>query len=520
MFFWTPTEAQGPGDYTFKVEVWDDGSPSRFNSETITVTVNEVNVVPMLGSIGNRTVDEETMLSFTAMVSDPDLPANTLTFCLVDAPDGVSIDPSTGVCTWTPTESQGPADYTFTVQVSDGSLSDAETITVTVNEVNVAPVATNLSANGDEDTAINGTVSATDVDANALTYARVANPAHGNVVVSPNGSFTYMPNADYHGSDCFTFKANDGSLDSNLATVTITVNSISDAPVAANLSFSGNEDTAINGSVVATDGDGDALAYTVVDGPANGSLNLNLDGSFTYTPDANYHGPDDFTFKANDGSTDSNVATVSITVNSVNDAPVAAGGTAIGDEDTAINGTVSATDVEGDVLTYALVGSSVHGGVVVSPNGTFSYLPNLNYRGLDSFTFKANDGIADSNLATVVITVNSVNDAPVAANVSVTGDKNREITGAAIATDADGDTLSYSLVTSPAIGSLILNADGTFIYTPSANLPRARQLHLQGQRRERGFQRGHGDDLRGSGRDQLDPPVRHQSAGDRIWTGN
>jgi hypothetical protein len=107
--------------------------------ETITVTVSEVNRFPVLGAIGNQSVDEMTELAFIATASDPVLPANTLTFSLVDGPTGASIDPVTGAFTWTPSEDQGPASYTFTVKVCDDgtpSLCDDETITITVNEVN------------------------------------------------------------------------------------------------------------------------------------------------------------------------------------------------------------------------------------------------------------------------------------------------------------------------------------------------------------------------------------------------
>ena len=107
------------------------------DAETITVTVSEVNVAPVLGPIGDQSVAEEMLLSFTATATDPDIPAQTLTFSLAGAPAGAGITTG-GVFTWTPTEAQGPGSYTFDVCVSDGALSDCETITVTVSEVNVA----------------------------------------------------------------------------------------------------------------------------------------------------------------------------------------------------------------------------------------------------------------------------------------------------------------------------------------------------------------------------------------------
>src|SRR5512136_1460690 len=130
VFTWTPTEAQGPGDYTFDVVV-SDGSLT--DSETITVHVNEVNVAPILGAIGNKNVNELTLLTFTATATDADIPVQTLTFSLSGAPAGASITPA-GLFTWTPTEAQGPGNYPFSVVVSDGSLTASEAITVHVNE--------------------------------------------------------------------------------------------------------------------------------------------------------------------------------------------------------------------------------------------------------------------------------------------------------------------------------------------------------------------------------------------------
>jgi hypothetical protein len=110
------------------------------NNATVEITVNVINDPPVLTSIGNKSVDEETLLSFTTTASDHDIPVQTLTFSLVGEPEGASIDPGTGAFTWTPSEAQGLDTYTFNVCISDGALDDCETIEVTVNEVNVAPV--------------------------------------------------------------------------------------------------------------------------------------------------------------------------------------------------------------------------------------------------------------------------------------------------------------------------------------------------------------------------------------------
>jgi hypothetical protein len=145
VFTWTPTEAQGPNVYGITIRVTDNGTPSLSDFETISVTVNEVNVAPVLHPIGNRTVNEETLLTFTALASDSDLPANTLTFSLDEgAPAGAAINPNSGVFTWTPTAQQAPGVYPVTIVVTDNGtppLNASETIHVTVNNVTLtAPV--------------------------------------------------------------------------------------------------------------------------------------------------------------------------------------------------------------------------------------------------------------------------------------------------------------------------------------------------------------------------------------------
>src|SRR5262249_42788496 len=141
---WTPSEAQGPGSFTFTVRVTDNGSPNLFDEESITIAVYEVNRNPQITLANSEfAVDEETAMNFTVPAVDQDLPANTLTFSISGAPAGASFNPATGEFSWTPTEAQGRGEYSFNVFVrDDGSpnLDDGINIVVTVSEVNHAPV--------------------------------------------------------------------------------------------------------------------------------------------------------------------------------------------------------------------------------------------------------------------------------------------------------------------------------------------------------------------------------------------
>src|SRR5207248_3098223 len=163
------------------------------------------------------------------------------------------------------------------------------------------------------------------------------------------------------------YKANDGTADSNVATVTLTVSAVNDAPAAAKDSFSTAEDTSLTIAAAAgvlvndTDVDGNALTALVVTPPAHGTLTLNANGGLTYTPNANFSGSDSFTYKANDGTADSNTATVTLTVTSVNHAPVAQDANMAAESGTPSTIVLAATDVDGNPLTYRIVSNPAHG---------------------------------------------------------------------------------------------------------------------------------------------------------------
>jgi VCBS repeat-containing protein len=377
-----------------------------------------------------------------------------------------------------------PAAQEALYEVNQYRTSDHDAVVVGL-DLKAPPVANNDEYSINEDTTLNVAAAGvldndTDPNDDTLTAVLVGNATDGTVTLNADGSFSYTPNTNFNGSDSFTYKANDGSFDSNVATVNITINAINDPPVATNDSYSTNEDTALTvpaAGVLSNDSDveNNSLTAIVVSQPSNGTLSLNADGSFTYTPNTNYNGSDSFTYKANDGSADSDVATVSITVNAVNDAPACttpqSGST---NEDTVLIGSVVCTDIDSTTLTYSKVGNPSHGTVTVNSDGAFTYTPAANYNGSDSFTFKANDGNLDSNVATFNITVSAVNDAPVAANDSYSTNEDTALNVSAPGLlgndlDVDGDSITSVLVTNVSHGTLTLNSNGSFTFTPAAN---------------------------------------------------
>ena len=408
--------------------------------------------------------------SITSAVHATDRDGDTLSFSLVTGPAHGSLHfDADGTFTYRPDPDYNGAD-TFTYRANDGSHdSNVATVSISVTPINDAPVAGDGAFKIAEDASLAASVKATDLDSSTLTYTIVDAPQHGTIQFNSDGTFIYTPNADYDGPDAFTYRANDGSLDSNIASVAITVAPVNDAPVAADAALVLNEDTAFIGQAAAKDIDGGTLSYTVEHGPQHGTLQFAADGSYTYTPDANYNGADSFTFHANDGSLDSNVATVNLTVAPANDAPVAADAALVLNEDTAFFGSAQATDIDGDALSYAVVTGPQHGTLQFASDGSYTYTPNANYNGTDSFTFKASDGSLSSNTAKIDLSVAAVNDAPTANNGAAATNEDIAVSGQAVATDIDSPNLTYQLVTGPQHGTLQFASDGSYTYTPNAN---------------------------------------------------
>jgi len=208
-------------------------------------------------------------------------------------------------------------------------------------------------------------------------------------------------------------------------------------PVAdADISATTNEDTVVSIPLTDSDLEGNALTYAIVANPTNGTVTL-TDNIASYIPNANYNGSDNFTYKVNDGTVDSALATVSITITAANDAPVADAISATTNEDTVASVTLTGSDLEGNALTYAINVSPTNGAVTLSGN-TATYIPNTNYNGSDSFTFKVSDSTVAS-LATVSITILNLPEQP--ANVQATANS----TQVSLSWDAAPDATAYDV---------------------------------------------------------------------------
>lgn len=470
-FTYTPSGSfTGVDSFTYQVS---DGAEVS-SPGTVRISVSLTNTVPEADEVLIST-DED--LPIFAKLAGYDADGDSITYSIVVQPmhGSLSLDSNSGRFTYSPHANYFGADE-FKYQVSDGQVSSRSAkATITISSVNDGPTATSpLSLVTNEDTSVSGVVAGTDPEGDTLYFRVIDAPARGSVAMDEvTGAFTYTPSTNLFGADSFTYAARDVLAESAPVRINLDVRPVNDAPVSGQLALTTNEDIPISASLPGSDVDGDVLTYHVVSAPTRGTLSLDqATGAFTYQGHLNLHGSDSFTYRVRDGQASSGLGQVSLTIVPVNDIPVANPGSAVTAEDTPVSGTVTGSDVDGDVLTYEVSRFPRHGGVDLnSTTGAFTYTPAINYYGADSFEFRANDGALRSAAVPVSISVSPVNDAPVALNgeAEVAWLSTTSTTGKVRGTDVDGDTLSYTMVTPPRFGAITFNGTtGDFRYTPNA----------------------------------------------------
>ncbi len=398
-FTYTPNENyHGADGFTFVVS--DGELESR--AQTVVIGVLPMNDVPVAQPAALET-DEDTPVGGVFSASDID--GDTLSFALAAAPVSGSVDVNaeTGAFTYTPFANVYGVDR-FTYSADDGELSSLPvTVSVTISPVNDAPNAVSADVETSEDVSVGGTVTALDVEGDTLEFGLAVMPDNGTVELNRyTGAFTYVPDADFFGTDAFTFTASDPLTSSVPATVTITVSPVNDAPVAADADYEIDEDDTLWGSLAHTDVDGDEVTFTITSQPAHGTLVVDNDGSFVYVPEPDWNGDDSFTWQVFDGSL-SDSAVVSITVNAVDDAPRGVEATTHVAKGGAAAGQLSYTDDDGTAgpVTFSVTAAPFGGTLAVTEaTGEFVYTTtNATFSGYDRFNFLALDGSAVSEPA-------------------------------------------------------------------------------------------------------------------------
>ncbi|HBC87053.1 MAG TPA: hypothetical protein DCZ94_08875 [Lentisphaeria bacterium] len=384
------------------------------------ITVNPVNDAPLAVADAAAT-DEDTPVAINVLANDTDIDVDTLSISAVTQGAHGAVAIVDGRAVYSPAANFNGTDvFTYTASDGNGGTAAAE-VTVTISAVNDIPAANGQNIETDEDTAIAIVLAGGDVDGDAMTFAVATQPENGTLTgTAPN--LAYTPNANFNGTDSFTFKANDGKADSAAATVSITVKPVDDPPYVANAiaDLVVDEDApakTIDLSTVFGDIDSDAAQITkAVTGNTNGGLLAATitENTLTLTFAANANGTATITVRGTSNGKTAD-ASFAVAVNAVNDAPVAVADTAAANEDTPVTIDVLAndTDVDGDALGIASVTQGAHGSVAVV-DAKAVYTPAADFNGADSFSYTISDGKGGNATAVVTLTINAVNDAPVA----------------------------------------------------------------------------------------------------------
>jgi hypothetical protein len=362
-------------------------------SDVGTVSLSVYNTTPYAYDGSTSVLHDQSVYSYVSGY-DPD--GDSVSFSTSSGPaNGTLTLNADGSFTYVPNSGfVGNDSFDFTV--SDGLDSDSGTFTIDV--YNTTPYAYDGSTSVLHDQSMSSYVSGYDPDGDSVSFSTSSGPANGTLTLNADGSFTYVPNPGFVGSDGFDFSVSDG-LDSDSGTFTIDV--YNSTPYAYDGSTSVLHDQSMSSYVSGYDPDGDPVTYSVSSGPSNGTLSLNSDGSYTYTPSAGFVGTDSFGFSASDGlAADTGLIEIYV----YNTAPYAYDGSASVLHDQSVSYSLSAYDMDGDPVTYGLSSGPANGSVTINPDGSYTYTPDAGFVGTDSFDYSVSD-IVDSDTGTITVYV-------------------------------------------------------------------------------------------------------------------
>jgi large repetitive protein len=519
-YVYTPYPGTSGSD-TFKYQVCDNGVPSMCTIGTVTINIVDTNPSSTQNNppVANADVTVTTkgnpvVINVKANDSDPDVGqflGNPI--IVAQGTNGNAVVNPDGTITYTPSPGFVGKDA-FSYQICDNGVPQKCSSTLVCVDVkdtapttpkNYPPVASHDAYAGNTGNPIVGNVSLndTDPDGNPLTYALVSNPSNGTVSFNSNGTFTYNPAPGFFGTDTFQYQVCDNGIPKmcSFATVTLTVTNpngnggpiINHPPVAIDDYSATPMNTAITILVKSNDYDIDAGSNGVLglpmmtQFPANGTAIVNANGTIKYTPNSGFVGMDMFKYRVCDGGGLCSEAIVTINVTgspiTTNNPPMATNDSKVGVKNGLISGTVATNDMDpdaGQTLTFTSTSSPANGILFFNSNGTYSYIPNTGFVGVDVFTYKVCDNGSPSLCAnaTVTLTITDVtapvgtgNTPPVALVDYAATPRNVAVTINVRANDYDlyGGILGLPIkLTNPLNGSVALNSSGMFVYTPNS----------------------------------------------------
>ena len=487
------------GTDSFSFSAMDSLGARSVSEGSVYVTVAKVNFAPIASS-GSSWASARVPLQSQVSYTDRDTPDSLLTVLLSGSGPKYGTLSAFGQ---PPGSTSGGFIYTFNtkyissitqdsfqffVKDNTGMASSIATWSIQINPNTTVPprasggaIAMDENANGIKQ-ALSCTAAQT--ESVSIKYVLAQSPANGNVVLdSSTGSYVYNPAYNFYGSDQLKFKCNDGYLDSNTATIDITVRFVNHQPLALGDQFTFNSESLYLRRLYGTDVETPAsqLSFAVKTSPRNAkAFTLYANGSFTYLSNDLFFGSDSFTFSVDDNSGallhESEAATVTLSILRVNHPPKAIAATFKMNEDGTLSGNFpQAIDPDDTVFTYLALTSAKQGRLTTNPgSNTFTYIPNPLFFGQDTFSYRVSDPYNAYDDATVTISVAHVNHAPTAITTAITTNQNQAFAGQLEAADVDAqDTLRFFLVSYDAVnglGAVTVSQSGLLSYTPQHNV--------------------------------------------------
>ncbi|WP_395339116.1 tandem-95 repeat protein [Ningiella sp. W23] len=452
----------GPVTLTYNV---DDGNGGVV-PVTVFINVQEVVDAPVANP-DTASTNEDEAVTIDVLSNDTDVDSTELSITTATSADGDVVITDDGELIFTPSpDFNGTATIEYTVTDETGQ-SSSTTVTVDVLPVNDPPLADDINVSMDEDTVLNIDVlaSASDPDGDSLSISDISSDI-GEVSIGPDGSIFFMPPANYNGPATITYTVDDGNGGLTTVTVNIDVLPVNDEPVLPPIAASVPVDESSTIDITSLIEDSDSDSFTIASATvAVGDVVINPDGTISYTPPPGFIGLVTGEVCVEDDMGALVCAELNITVFDTNTAPIAMDQAVVTLEDTSVMFVADVSDAEGQPLSFTLL--SMPDGTLLGTGPDFTFIPNDNFSGVTSFTYQVNDGEADSNVATVTITVQAVNDAPIANDdfVEMSADQST-ININVLANDEDPDGDMLSIVDANAVSGTVEIVDGELVYTP------------------------------------------------------
>ena len=438
------------------------------STATLSVEVTPENDPPVAVVDAVTTLEDTPLENINVLANDIDVDGDTLTVLEVSSAEGAEVTLNDdGTVNYLPNANFNGVD-TITYSVSDGlgGVSTGE-LKISVEAVNDAPVVTGEQVNAVQNESIDAIavlLNDEDPDGNPLSVEAAVASNGGTVEINGDGTLKYTPAPDFVGEETLTYTVIDGQGGRVEGQVTVVVallgtledTSIIELDVLANIANI----------------DGDAMTLVSVVSAAGGAITLNGGGTINYAPPENYFGSDTLTYTVTDSAGETITGSITIDIIAVNDAPVVVGETIVTEEDVAVNNIVVLTndsDIEGDALSVTAANSVNGGAVTINEDGTLNYVPLANFNGTDTIEYTVTDAGGAATVGAVLVTVNSIDDQPIASTFDTTTAKGVAIEGDLSLSVESGDApLVFALMlgAEPQHGVVELNDDGTFIYTP------------------------------------------------------